>query len=183
MIDLARFSRPPVVIAGCGRSGTTVLLSMLSAHHSIYAIPDETGLLCPTGYEETPDLSLQPDLFGLYRLLAGADLPPSCTRWCEKTPRNILYLKPILEFFGADVRIIQIVRDGRDVVTSVHPSNNAAYHVTAGRWIGDVAAGLPYEKHESVLTVRYEDLVLEYERTTGVRTWRRGSAAVRGFLP
>ncbi len=34
----------PIIIGGCGRSGTTLLLSILGSHPNIQAIKDETGL-------------------------------------------------------------------------------------------------------------------------------------------
>ena len=39
------------MIGGCARSGTTLLLSMLSCHPRLLAIPNETMSLCPTAYE------------------------------------------------------------------------------------------------------------------------------------
>ena len=40
-IEKRRFTCPPVYIGGCGRSGTTLLLSILSAHKDIFACPRE----------------------------------------------------------------------------------------------------------------------------------------------
>jgi hypothetical protein len=36
--------RPPIVIAGCGHSGTTLLLSILDAHSAIFGVPYEAKL-------------------------------------------------------------------------------------------------------------------------------------------
>jgi hypothetical protein len=55
------------------------------------------------------------------------------------------------------------VRDGRDVVLSMHPRRQSRSHVPPERWISDVAAGTRFEGHPRVLTVRYEDLVTEPE--------------------
>ena len=41
---------PPIVIGGCGRSGTTLLTSLLSSYNQLYVIPCETSLLCPGCY-------------------------------------------------------------------------------------------------------------------------------------
>ena len=35
------FKKPPIYIGGCGRSGTTLLLSILSSHPEIFACPGE----------------------------------------------------------------------------------------------------------------------------------------------
>ena len=42
-----RFARAPISIGGAPRSGTTLLLSVLSAHPSLFAINHETFAFCP----------------------------------------------------------------------------------------------------------------------------------------
>ncbi len=39
-------------------------------------------------------------------------------RWCEKTPRNLLYANEINEILG-ECQFIHIIRDGRDVISSI----------------------------------------------------------------
>ena len=46
----------PLIIGGCGRSGTTLLLSVLSAHPKVLAIPHETEAFCPGAYGAHVDL-------------------------------------------------------------------------------------------------------------------------------
>ncbi|MGH7491659.1 MAG: sulfotransferase family protein [bacterium] len=161
----------PIVIGGCGRSGTTLLLSILSCHPKIFAIDIETTALCPDGYGEdglynqNPNLDTPFKLEKIHEYLLAHEIPESCTRWCEKTPRNVIYFERILRHFGKQARLIHIVRDGRDVVTSVHPREASRYWITPHRWVMDVAAGQRLEKHPQVLTIRYEDLVRNYEAT------------------
>ncbi len=161
----------PIVIGGCGRSGTTLLLSILSCHPKIFAIDIETVALCPDGYgadglyNRTPNLDVPFRLEKIYQYLIDHEIPESCTRWCEKTPRNVLYFGRILQHFGKRVRLIHIVRDGRDVVTSLHPGHVSRFWVTPHRWAMDVAAGHRLENHPQILTIRYEDLVRQYEMT------------------
>lgn len=161
----------PIVIGGCGRSGTTLLLSILSCHPKIFAIDIETVALCPDGYgadglyNRTSNLDVPFRLEKIYQYLIDHEIPESCTRWCEKTPRNVLYFDRILRHFGERVRIIHIVRDGRDVVTSLHPGHVERFWVTPHRWAMDVAAGRKMENHPQILTIRYEDLVRQYEMT------------------
>lgn len=163
--------RRPVVIGGCGRSGTTLLLSLMSCHPKIFAIDIETVALCPDGYggdgmfNKTPDLNVPLRLDKIYQYFYEREIPESCTRWCEKTPRNVFYFERILHHFGADARLIHIVRDGRDVITSIHPGHETKFWVPPERWIMDVAAGRRMEKHPQILTIRYEDLVRQYETT------------------
>lgn len=162
---LGQFRRPPVVIGGCGRSGTTLLLSILSAHDRIFAVPFETYCFCPEPETATanPDVDLETADF--YRKLLSHRIPQSCHRWSEKTPKNVVYFERILSHFGSDVRLIHIIRDGRDVVTSSHPGDVRRYYVSPERWIFDVSAGLALRDHPQVATVRYEDLVREISGT------------------
>lgn len=160
-----RFDREPIVIGGCGRSGTTLLLSVLSAHPEIFAIPVETLAFCPTGYRPEPDLEAPFQLRRIRRQQLLQEIPSRSRRWCEKTPRNVLYFRRILDHFGGKVRLIHLVRDGRDVVTSRHPTDPGRTWVSPRRWIDDVAAGRDLEEHPAVLTLRYEDLVHRFEDT------------------
>ena len=168
---ILQLGRRPIVIGGCGRSGTTLLLSILSCHPKIFAIDIETVALCPDGYgadgmyNKAPNLEAPFQLEKIYQYLLEHEIPENCTRWCEKTPRNVLYFDRILRHFGKRVRLIHIVRDGRDVVTSVHPGHESRFWVPPDRWLMDVVAGRRMEHHPQVLTIRYEDLVRHYEAT------------------
>ena len=105
-----RLSGPPVIIGGAPRSGTTILLSVLSAHPHIQAIPHETFAFCPP---QNASGARSPEDFELHRVYAPLALSPvksTATRWAEKTPRNILSFGAILDYFGEDVRLIHIVR-------------------------------------------------------------------------
>lgn len=157
-----QLDRPPIIIGGCGRSGTTLLLSVLSAHERIMAVPFETYCFCPVPETGTanPDVSL--DVGRFYRKLLSHRIPESCHRWCEKTPKNVVYFGKILERFGSSVRLLHIVRDGRDVVTSSHPNDSGEYYVSPERWIFDVSAGLSVDDHPQVMRLRYEDLVQSF---------------------
>lgn len=186
----ADFKKEPVIIGGCGRSGTTLLLSILSAHPNLFAIPQETKIFCPGAYDfadpppdepraapgtlsrdllfdlqmRSLDLSLPIELGRIEDYLAGATSFHS--RWVEKTPKNVLFFGPILDLFHAQVKLIHLVRDGRDVVTSVHPGRSG-YHIPIRRWVTEVRAGLRFREHPAVFLLKYEDLVLDFVRTIG----------------
>jgi Sulfotransferase family len=155
----ARLTGDPIVLGGCGRSGTSLLLSVLSCHPHVFAIPRETRALSPA----PPKFDVSLDFAKLDRLLAQYEIPVEATRWCEKTPKNVLFFGRILDALGPRVRVIHVVRDGRDVVTSSHPASPKDFWVPTERWVGDVSAGLAYADHPQVLTVRYEDLVTSFE--------------------
>lgn len=70
-------------------------------------------------------------------------------------------------FTNGNFRFIQIVRDGRDVILSRHPTAPDRYWVEPERWIRDVGIGLKYVNDPRVLTVKYEDVIQDYENTLG----------------
>ena len=77
----------------------------------------------------------------------------------EKTPRNIKSFAPLLDHFGSDVRLIHLVRDGRDATTSRHLRRPSEYYYSPETWAEIVADGLRFTDHPQVVLVRYEDLV------------------------
>lgn len=156
-IRILSLDRAPVFVAGCGRSGTTLLLAILAAHPRIAAIPVETDAFLH------PRVTLGRRV--IWERLAALDIPPQARRWAEKTPRHVRHLHRIFRAYGTAARVIIIVRDGRDVVTSVHPLAPGRYWVSPERWVDDVQAGLRWSVHPQALTIRYEDLVARPEET------------------
>lgn len=159
-----RFSEEPILIGGCGRSGTTLLLSMLSAHKEIFACPRELGLFNHTSRDEKGRLIVD-RIDRLYRTFIFNSISSSAKRWCEKSPSNIHHIDEIDEYFGGKFKFIHLVRDGRDVVLSVHPSAPDRYWVDPRRWVRDVSQGYAYKNDPRVKTVKYEDLITDYETT------------------
>jgi hypothetical protein len=158
---IMQMNENPILIGGCGRSGTSLLLSLLSVHSNIYAVPRETyAFRVNKDGRVDPNGAFQIDL--LYSHFVE-DRPPleKYSRWCEKTPKNIQSAERVLDYFGEGARFLHIVRDGRDVVTSTHPSDPTTYWVPPARWVADARAGKVVEKHPHVLTVRYEDLTTD----------------------
>jgi len=158
------FNDTPIIIGGCGRSGTTLLLTILGAHPHIYPFPGETGAFLNWDSGGKNEVAV-PHLSGLYSYILTSKIPTKSTRWCEKTPMNVRYFDKILDYFKKNVKIIHIVRDGRDVMLSRHPSDPESYWVNPDRWVNDVQAGLKFIDHPQVLTIKYEDLILSYEKT------------------
>jgi hypothetical protein len=152
-----------ILIGGCGRSGTTVLKGLLSCHPEIQAVDIETSAFCQTAYHGRLDLDADFRLERVFRRLLLHDIPSGCSRWVEKTPKNVLFAERALDYLGPGARFIHIVRDGRDVVTSRHRRAPDRYWVSPQRWVMDVNAGRALEKNPRVITVRYEDLVNDVE--------------------
>lgn len=158
-----RMTKSPILVGGCGRSGTTFLLALLSAHQHVYSIPRETRAFCNQGYR-SPPTSPTFRMGPIYDALCQAEDLAGVTRWCEKTPKNVVYIREILDYFGAGARFLNIVRDGRDVVTSIHRMGDG-YWVPPSRWVEDVASGRDMETNPQVLTIRYEDLIADMSAT------------------
>lgn len=157
----SKFPDQPIIIGGPPRSGTTLLLSLLGSHPNIHAIDYETTAFHP---------SLRPEkLFAALcfenecRRLRG--IPASKRRFAEKTPGNIRHADAVNEFFEGRVKIVNIFRDARDVVTSRHPLRPDQYWVPIERWIGDVERGLEAQRYENVCSIKYEDLIADTETT------------------
>lgn len=132
----------PIVIGGCGRSGTTLMRVILDSHSQIACGPESNVFPSPNklnpGSEGAAKLARKFDLgaremdellrssatraefadrfFDEYRRRAGKPL------WADKTPRNVQVLPWIFEHFPR-ARFVHVVRDGRDVVCSLrtHP--------------------------------------------------------------
>lgn len=141
----------PIFIVGCGRSGTTMLLSILSCSDELCCINDETYAFYPGGLKA--DLMLKHISFDLKK------------RVLEKTPKHILALNKINKFYNGNVKFINIIRDPRAVLTSNHPNHkNIKYWVKPSRWIYDVETGGKYKKN-NLLTIKYENLISNFNQT------------------
>ena len=132
----------PIIIGGCGRSGTTLMRVILDSHSQIACGPESNVFPSPNklnaGSPGAEKLAKKFDLsstdmrtllkssstraefaerfFDAYRKQAGKPL------WADKTPRNIQVMPYILEHFPK-ARFVHVVRDGRDVACSLrtHP--------------------------------------------------------------
>jgi hypothetical protein len=83
------------------------------------------------------------------------------TIWAEKTPFNCsMYHSLALEMSGA--YFISLIRDGRDVLTSVI-DGRVEYHVSMQRYVETLRYVYGFE-HDRHLVVRYEEMVADPER-------------------
>jgi len=160
-----KLTKSPIVIGGCGRSGTSILSAVLSAHPSIVVIPMETNVFC----RFTKDLKgISLEDFTKQRMLPNFvkySTRETQTRICEKTPINVFYFNEILKLYNNDIKLINIIRDGRDVLLSRHPLDSSFPFVSWKAWKSRMLDGLKYKDHPSVYTIKYEDLVLNFKET------------------
>lgn len=162
--EMRIFTDTPIFIGGGARSGTTLLLSILSAHPSIFAVRKELGLF---KYGKEQDDSFMPERIDrLYTDILRNRIGREVKRWCEKTPNNIRYVDRIDSFLQGKFRFIIIVRDGRDVILSRHPhTTHRYYHVEPSEWVADVQEGMKYKDRENFLTIQYESLIGDFQNT------------------
>lgn len=163
LIENKRFSKPPVYIGGCGRSGTTLLLSILSSHKDIFACPKELNLFFDA--EISGEDVEVPMIYRLYRTFITERIKPTARRYCEKSPANVQRIEAIDKYHKGNFKLIHIIRDGRDVVLSKHPTKIDTHWVEPRRWVRDVTLGLNYKDHPAVHTIHYEKLVSDFEES------------------
>ena len=171
---LSNLRDEPIIVCGAPRSGTTLLISILGSHKEIVAIPFETWLFVnkrANRWFKKEAWNRNFIFMQLKAFLLTLKVSRDHKRWCEKTPDNVLFLDFIFSVFNNKVKIIHIIRDGRDVVTSHH--KKLGYFMTPQKWVKYVRAGLSYQNHPNVLTIQYENLVNDFGTTM---------AAVSDFL-
>jgi hypothetical protein len=178
----------PIVLGGCGRSGTTLLRMMLDSHRRICCGPESSLFR-----RRAVDANWLADRFGFDRDEVGAILDAASSRpafieafaslcmrkagkarWAEKTPRNIGRIAEIFRCFPA-ARFVHVLRDGRDVACSLrtHPRHKVVdgrlvptgtWKPIAGcarRWVRDIEGSRRWWGDPRFHTVRYEDLALD----------------------
>jgi hypothetical protein len=149
----AKITGDPIFIVGCGHSGTSLLLVILGAHSKIFGVPWESRIAAQC----------------LWRFRAGMRkfdrwaIADGKQRWVEKTPKHILYIGQILKH-RPNARIILIVRDGRDVAFSLQ-KRMGSLESGIRRWVERNLAGKKYWNHPNVYLLKYESLLLDFEKT------------------
>ncbi len=138
---------PPIFIVGCGHSGTTLLLAILSAHSRLHAIPFESSLpeRSPTHVDQ------------LVARFNRATKRRGKQRWVEKTPSSVRSIGWLLSRFP-DAAVIVMRRDGRDVACSLR-DRTGDLEAAIRRWLEDNAAADAFVADPRVFALRYEDLV------------------------
>ncbi len=183
-----RSALSPIVLGGCGRSGTTLLRMMLDSHRRICCGPESSVFrrraLNPESLAERfgfPPAEVQaiydrarsrPQFIDEFAALCLQKTGKA--RWAEKTPRNISRIAEIFRCFP-EARFVHVLRDGRDVACSLrtHPRHRVengklvpldTWKPIAGcarRWRDDIEGSRPFWGDPRFHTVRYEDLVLD----------------------
>ncbi|UYV13798.1 MAG: sulfotransferase [Phycisphaera sp.] len=137
-------TKPPIIILGVPRSGTTLLRTMLDAHPSIACGPETPWLAehqpasllglvramrdpmhgyCKS-YNQPPEIVHRAARHFLDEVMLAYATARGKTRWAEKTPNNLLHLEALHELLP-DARWVWITRDPLDVA---HSTTTVAAH-------------------------------------------------------
>lgn len=116
------------------------------------------------------------------------------TRWAEKSPNNVFTIDEIFKMYP-DAKFVHVVRDGRDVVISMIQKLKWRPISAIHSWLMAVEAGMRFRGDPRYFEVKYEDLVLENEKTlralmefleddfdtTMLEYWKKGDEAFLGY--
>lgn len=183
--------RARIFVVGCPRSGTTLLQGLIGGHPRIRAFPESHFFARMTGRpDDEADRHVDDFLRScgievgtepagtrpVDRLIAALDaaaLKVGAEMWSEKTPRHLHHIEDI-EAAVPSPRFVHILRDGADVVASLHrvthefPEHWGGKPRSIGRcirrWQFDVDVSLGYLGHRLHHFVRYERLIDRTER-------------------
>ncbi|MBN1269700.1 MAG: sulfotransferase [Kiritimatiellae bacterium] len=180
----------PIVIGGCGRSGTTLLRVILDSHPNI-CCGIESNLFLPRSIRPSvlerkfdmpaADVARLLDASGsqaefIDRFFAAYCRQTGKPRWAEKTPDNVRVVDWIFDRFP-EARFIHMLRDGRDAVCSLrtHPSHDIIngqrvalntrqpLDYCIDRWVATVSMGLAYRDDPRCFEIKYEDITSDGE--------------------
>jgi glycosyltransferase involved in cell wall biosynthesis len=151
----------PIFIGGAGRSGTTLLRVMLNAHSSLCA---------------GPEFKLLPNISNIYKQLMNMEkikkayslnddayinkvfrnfissffsnhiINNDAIRLVEKTPHNILVMKELGSMFP-EAKFIHMIRDGRDVVSSLLTKNWVGFDGKPLNYVENIEDAAKYWKN------------------------------------
>jgi len=137
-----------VLITGCARSGTSLLLYVSKYFDNTYV---------PTNDEYMPTKIYDKNCRFYLSYPKDKILVIKRPRYCL----NSKCYESILDILLMDYKIIFLIRDGRDVLVSMHPPFKNKYHVTPERWVEVNEDAKKYLSNDNVLLVKYECFVTD----------------------
>lgn len=157
---LCRRGRQLVFIAGCARSGTTLLKQLMAVFDGTAVFPRERTVW------HFLEMAARPE----------ATLVVKRTSECHRS----------LPTLPADIDLVYCVRHPYDCLTSTHPqtAHLRPYHVTRDRWLAEYEALRRLRKAQPgrrITFVRYEDLVTRPDDVQATLAEGLGLRAERSF--
>lgn len=155
LLELAGIDRIHVI--GCARSGTTMLQHAMIAFDNTLIAEGETGPRYPFLKDRFKLFLHHVTKQGVHHLVTKRNF-----RWFLEAK-----LQELIDWFSHEnVGILHIVRDPRDVLTSIHKGTGRnAFYVPPDRWMASILAAerifAAFADYHKKLTIRYEDLVLQ----------------------
>ena len=145
--------KDPIFIVGCGHSGTSILLSVLSNHPRFYTIIPESYIFHRNEYHRSKELRLwvQKAYYNKKHFIL------------EKTPSHCLKIRDIFKTF-VDPKIIAVIRDGRDVCCSLK-KRSGNFKDSFNRWVYENLEIVKCLNSKNMLQIRYEDFVSQPKDT------------------
>ena len=135
-----------IYIQGCARSGNTLIRE-----------------LCGSAFQDVKLVKLTKDTAecSLAFLIETLRRPDAAGAVCvaSRNYENSLAMDRELLRTNPDVRILWMLRDPRDILTSIHANIPDKYYVTPDRLIKSLQLYFQFKDEPQVLTVRYEELV------------------------
>src|SRR5688572_18571719 len=130
-----------IFIAGCGRSGTTLIRDLMGCFHNTYVLNE--GEYGESSFSRFSDISHSESHAVIKR-----------TGECWKT----------LPILPNDIELMYCVRHPFDVMTSIHPFTKhlRRFHITYERWEAEYNALKTLQKsqlYRSIFILKYEELV------------------------
>jgi hypothetical protein len=198
-------SDAPFFIVGCGRSGTTLLRTMLNQHSQL-AIPLESLFIVdylradPTTPPQTfLKLILKEYEFHEWAIpFSAADFDGCVTAqdfidrahalymqqygkviWGQKTPRFVRFGKLLKQHYPG-AKFIHVIRDPRAVVSSLIRSNvhHSNAYFAARRWLRDTNAGLSLQEYSGYYAQIHENLNQAPDKSR-IEAWRKHLSATQ----
>ncbi len=169
-------NQKPIFIIGCPRSGTTLVRVILDSHPHICCGPEMHVInalqtcqqqiishwkqLKPYGVSKDEFNQTVAKMYTVFLNQYVAD--KNKKRWAEKTPENIFHV-PFIDTLFPDCQFINVIRDGRDVVTSFKKRwGRLAIINGVKQWNKSADLTFSFRKQFSqdrYFEVKYEDLV------------------------